>query len=135
MQAYKNLINTIGTAKEIGSEHMNYTLNLSECACAFESSTEVIDWKLEKVSVHLKYFLGRHYPGRYLTQREAEVLSLIPNRTYKEIAGILQLSHRTIQAYARALMTKLSCKTKRELNTLISEHDFIEPLQELIETE
>ena len=135
MHAYKNLINTITHAKQNNGDSINYSLNISKCSPEVKPDAESIDWKLKKEHTNVKYFLGRHYPGRYLTQREAEVLSLIPDRTYKEIARILQLSHRTIEAYAHALMRKLSCKTKRELSTMISQHDFIEPLQTLIENE
>ena len=135
MHAYKNLINTITHAKQNNGDSINYSLNISEGSSEIKLDTESIDWKLKKKHTNVKYFLGRHYPGRYLTQREAEVLSLIPNRTYKEIAGILKLSHRTIEAYTHALMRKLNCKTKRELSTMISQHDFIESLQALIENE
>jgi DNA-binding CsgD family transcriptional regulator len=98
-------------------------------------ATEIvlIDWKHKKIHNQSKYFLGCHYPNHYLTQREAEVLTLIPNRTYQEIAEILKLSRRTIEVYAHRLIIKLHCSTKRELNILIKQYNFISQLQNLIE--
>lgn len=135
MHAYRNLISTTTHTKHHSSEPVNHSLNLSTCSSKIIPDAEFIDWKLKKEHTSVKYFLGRHYPGRYLTQREAEVLSLIPNRTYKQISEMLKLSHRTIEAYARSIMTKLNCKTKYELNGMISQYDFVEPLKALIESE
>lgn len=92
-----------------------------------------ITWECTKTQNHSKYFLACHDPNLYLTQREAQILTLIPNRTYQDIADLLNISKRTVEAYAHKIIVKLHCKTKRELNNLINQYDLINQLENIIE--
>jgi len=59
-----------------------------------------------------------------LSPREIECLSLYLNgKTAKHIANIICVSHRTVQAHIRNIMTKLNCSSKPELFDLINEYE------------
>ncbi len=80
-------------------------------------------WKIENHNGRKKYYLKNFHPTKYLTQREAEVVCYIHNRTYADIARVLNLSKRTIELYAKNIMVKFNCSSKRELKGALSEED------------
>lgn len=54
-----------------------------------------------------------------LSQREKECLKLTgSNKTAKEIALILKLSHRTVESYIENIKIKLDCSTKQDLQKM-----------------
>lgn len=91
-----------------------------------------INWSRKSINNRVQYFLGDDFPGRYLTQREAEVLCLIPDYTYKGIGLQLGLSHRTVELYTANIMKKLNCSSKAELKKLVLEGNTLEPLRALL---
>ncbi|PHQ82242.1 MAG: hypothetical protein COB66_00665 [Coxiella sp. (in: Bacteria)] len=91
----------------------------------------MMKWQKRVYGQYTKYFMGR-YLGKYLTQREAEILCYFRDMKYAEIALIFNLSVRTVEAYSMNLQVKLGCNSKKEVLQLICEKD-IEVLRELIE--
>ena len=72
-----------------------------------------------------KYFLGKHFPNIYLTQREAECIAgLLQHGTMKTIARNLNISHRTVEYYIQNVKAKIQCYTKADLIKHIKKSDF-----------
>ena len=93
----------------------------------------IISWEIRSDKRYTRYYLGPNYPGRYLTQREAEVLSHIQNKTYEEIADVMALSKRTIEAYAKKIFDKLCCSSKKELCECVLQYLIINELKEIMQ--
>lgn len=71
------------------------------------------------------HFLGKNFPGIYLTPREAEcMMNFLEEKTVPEAAVYLNLSPRTVEFYLKNMKIKLECKTKSELINKIRESDF-----------
>lgn len=62
-----------------------------------------------------RIFLYGRFEGVYLTEREFDILKLIKNLKYKEIAKQHNLSTRTIESYVNKIKTKLGCSSKYHL--------------------
>lgn len=63
-----------------------------------------------------KYYLDEHYPGLYLTKREAESMFwIVQDYTITQAAIHMGLSARTVEYYIKNLKLKFHCKTKKEL--------------------
>ena len=87
-----------------------------------------INWELKFKKGSLRYYLGNHYPNKYLTQRQIEVLLCAPNKSYKEISRQMNLSRRTVEAYLQQVMLRLSIKTKKELSEVILQTNILKEL-------
>lgn len=90
-------------------------------------ATENSHFSTNKTSLKPKssYFLGKNFPGIYLTQREAEcMLNFLKRKTVTEAALELNLSPRTVEFYLKNMKTKLECKSKSELIHKVRESDF-----------
>lgn len=92
-----------------------------------------ISWKIKSDKRYTRYYLGPNYPGRYLTRRELEVLSLIQNKTYQEIANLMALSRRTIEAYVKKILDKLCCTSKKELCEFVLQYIIVNELTEIMQ--
>jgi DNA-binding CsgD family transcriptional regulator len=79
-----------------------------------------------KCSIRRKYPLGKLFPGRHLTYREAQCMQLLVNgSTMKAIGKALSLSPRTVEYYLNNVKRKLSCRSKRELINLMIAHQYL----------
>lgn len=74
----------------------------------------------------LRYYLGKKFPGTYLTPREMDCAKyLVSGFTHTMIADLLGLSTRTIEYYTKNIRMKLHCHTRTELvSTLITFEPF-----------
>ena len=64
------------------------------------------------------------------TSREFDVLScIIHNRSNKKIAGLLNLSYKTVEVHNRNIMTKIGCNSKDSIIDFIHLHNAYEILQ------
>lgn len=76
-------------------------------------------------TVNRQYYLGIHFPGIYLTRREAEcVYHLLKGRTMAAAGECLGLSARTIEFYLKNIKIKLDCRNKAGLIAAIEQSDF-----------
>ncbi len=74
-----------------------------------------------------RVLLGDRFPCVYFTQREAQcVYQLILNKKRKQIALLLGLSVRTIEAYITDAKAKTNCQSQKELIQIILKTDFVE---------
>lgn len=72
-----------------------------------------------------KYFLSGKFKNIYLTQREAECICfLYTGASPKEIAKLLQISHRTIEGYIENAKIKLRVNSKNELFKVLNTSGF-----------
>lgn len=64
--------------------------------------------------------------GQYLTQREAECMTLLlQGFTMRKIGEQLELSPRTIEYYLKRIKERVGCRTKKELIEYASNLSFI----------
>ena len=76
----------------------------------------------------MKFFLGEHFPGKYVTFAEFKCISqLAKGKGMKEIAEHLNISARTVETYINNAKNKLECFSKKQLlvNVLNSDLRFI----------
>ena len=67
--------------------------------------------------------------GQYLTQREAECVTLLlQGFTMKKIGELLELSPRTIEYYLKRVKERLDCRNKKELIRYVSTCQFTESI-------
>lgn len=72
-----------------------------------------------------RYSLGAKYKHTYFTKREAECMVwLLENKTIGDVAMMLGLSKRTVEFYINHMKTKIGCRTKRDLISLVQASDF-----------
>lgn len=72
------------------------------------------------------YGLGNKYGNTYFTRREAEcMVLLLKGKTINSVAGILNLSPRTVEYYIKNMKSKLGCRTKFELVDLVYASEFM----------
>ena len=84
-----------------------------------------LNWKIERNCNQYDIYLGPYFTGQHLTLRERQVLVYIVDHTYKDIAEIMNLSKRTIEAYANKLKHKFFCKSKKELVKFIYNNNLL----------
>jgi DNA-binding NarL/FixJ family response regulator len=94
-----------------------------------------IHWEVKDHNSKKKYFLNIVRSNKYLTQREAEVMCHIHNKTYSDIAKLLNLSKRTIELYAKNVMVKLNCSSKKQVKSIISSQEIRELEKIIIDNE
>lgn len=88
--------------------------------------TEIKKNKTCAVKSQVTYRLGTEYGNIYFTKREAECMVwLLKGKTINSVAGILNLSPRTVEYYIKNMKTKLGCRTKFELIDLVHASEFI----------
>lgn len=64
-------------------------------------------------------FLGR--PG-YVTSKEYQCISQLPlGLSYKQIANMLNLSHRTVEQYITRVKVRIGCRNRQDLIKLLNE--------------
>ena len=80
-----------------------------------------------------RIFLGKEFPGVYLTEREAEIAQLLEDYKYREIADLMNISRRTAEYYALNMKKKLNCHNKREMVYVLSESGVVEKLKEIVD--
>lgn len=66
-----------------------------------------------------RFFLGGKFYGIYLTEREFDVLRLMRLHRYKEIASLLGLSKRTVEAYVSKIRDKFGSPNKSHLINML----------------
>ena len=82
--------------------------------------------KIKKYQNRFRYYLGRKYPGIYLTSQEAScVTQLLKNMKYHDIGKILGKSPPTVNFYLRNVRIKLKCKNRAQLIEAIQQTDFV----------
>lgn len=80
-----------------------------------------------------KYYLTGEYKGIYLTKREAECLvCLARGKTAKEMAKILKINHRTVEAFLEKIKNKLNCSTKSQLIEKAIKCRFLEGVRPMV---
>ncbi len=62
-----------------------------------------------------RIYLGGHFPGVYLTLREAQIVQLLEKYKYREVAAKLNISRRTVEFYTMNMKKKMHCITKQQL--------------------
>lgn len=73
-----------------------------------------------------RIFLGDKFPDVYLTQREAQcVYYLNQNKKRREIAELLNLSIRTVEAYITEAKIKTNCHSQKELVKVMAKTHFL----------
>ena len=81
-----------------------------------------------------QYWLGKHYPQLYLTQREAEcIFYLSRGLTIVATASKLSLSARTVEFYLKKVKEKLKIRKKSQLVQHLHEIGYIEELLKIID--
>ncbi len=81
---------------------------------------------LTSASFKQRYYLGKKYPEKYFTHREAMcMLYMLQGLNYKQIANLLSLSPRTVGFYCSNMRIKLRCKSKKELVHAMRQLDFM----------
>jgi DNA-binding NarL/FixJ family response regulator len=71
---------------------------------------------------------GERVPGQVLTDREDEVVKLIPEgHPSKEIAGILTISYKTVERHRANILQKLGMRDRTELTRYAIRAGLIEP--------
>lgn len=81
-----------------------------------------------------QYWLGKHYPHLYLTQREAEcIFYLSRGLTIVATASQLALSARTVEFYLKKVKEKFKIRKKSQLVQHLHEIGYIEELLKVIE--
>ena len=83
----------------------------------YHSKKSIINDKLDLDINVSKFYLN---DSQYLTLREMEVLQyVIRNRSSKEIARLLNISHRTVETFVEKIKFKMSCETIRDLTKYV----------------
>lgn len=75
-----------------------------------------------------RIFLGNVFPGIYLTEREVELVRLLEQYKYREIAKIMKVSHRTVEYCSANIRAKLGCRNKRRLVDVLKQLGLLEQL-------
>ena len=79
-----------------------------------------------KCAIRRKYPLGKLFPGRHLTYREAQCMQLLmTGSTMKAIGKALSLSPRPIEYYLNNVKRKLACRSKKELINIMITHQYL----------
>lgn len=74
-----------------------------------------------------RYYLGGDMTNEYLTQKEVECLQwCIRGKTLEEIALILSIAKRTVEAHVDSVKRKLRCYKQFELGYKLAKNGFIE---------
>ena len=88
--------------------------------------------KLETHKKIIRYYLGKSYPGIYLSQREAECVALLLEGYGEEkSAEILDISTPTVERYLRNVRDKIYCKNNIEIIQKMQSTDFISKIPEI----
>ena len=91
----------------------------------FSTPSKHANCKYKKRRILRMYKLGNKFKDVYFSKREAEcMMYLLRGKSIRNIAGILQLSPRSVEFYIRNMKKKLGCGTKFELIDLVAESDF-----------
>lgn len=93
-----------------------------------ESTIRVIDGPNGR-----RIFLGRDFPGVYLTVREAEMAQLLQDFKYREIASLMKISRRTAEYYALNMKKKLRCHNKREMIYFLTDTGLVNQLEDVVD--
>ena len=76
--------------------------------------------------VEQNYMFGKKYNNVYFTKREVECMVwLMRGRTFRDVAKIIGVSHRTVEEYVNNMRRKLHCRNKVELIELVERSDFV----------
>lgn len=75
-----------------------------------------------------RIFLGNVFPGIYLTEREAELIQLLEQYKYREIASMMKVSRRTAEYISANLQRKLNCRSKQRLVEIFKQSGLSEQL-------
>ena len=118
----------IQTFKAGASGYLNKTVISSELIKAIHKITAGKKYISESLAENLAYgfSLEKHDtdPVELLSKREFEVLSLIASgKTYKEIAGKLDLSPKTVSTYRTRILEKLNLTNTSQLLRFAYEHN------------
>lgn len=97
-----------------------------------EWRVDMLCLRVQKKNHQKRYYLGSDYRDMYLTSREIDVLKAsVSCNTYKDIAGYLGLSERTIEAYFKPIKAKLSCNHKSKVIKFLLDSHFMDQLKNI----
>lgn len=97
---------------------------LDENLC--DGSHDYQDYKPKERS-KLKFHIHENFIQSYLTAREAEcIYFLMQGNTMKQVARVLNLSHRTVEFYLNNVKDKMGMRKKTEVLAAIASTDFIQ---------
>ena len=118
----------IQTFKAGASGYLNKTVISSELIKAIHKITAGKKYISESLAENLAYGFSLEKrdtdPVELLSKREFEVLSLIASgKTYKEIAGKLDLSPKTVSTYRTRILEKLNLTNTSQLLRFAYEHN------------
>jgi len=118
----------IQTFKAGASGYLNKTIISSELIKAIHKITAGKKYISESLAENLAYGFSLEKrdtdPVELLSKREFEVLSLIASgKTYKEIAGKLDLSPKTVSTYRTRILEKLNLTNTSQLLRFAYEHN------------
>ena len=118
----------IQTFKAGASGYLNKTVISSELIKAIHKITAGKKYISESLAENLAYGFSLEKrdtdPVELLSKREFEVLSLIASgKTYKEIAGKLDLSPKTVSTYRTRIFDKLNLTNTSQLLSFAYEHN------------
>lgn len=118
----------IQTFKAGASGYLNKTVISSELIKAIHKITEGKKYISESLAENLAYGFSLEKsdtdPIELLSKREFEVLSLIASgQSYKEIAGKLDLSPKTVSTYRTRILEKLNLTSTAQLLRFAYEHN------------
>lgn len=105
--------------KEARSAAMQKIL-LESSLCPMDKDINDLSQNYPSPAVKTRYYLGDKYPNIYFTEQEFRCITyLVIGKTYKEIANIIGLSHRTVGFYFSNIRYKLKCRSKRDLMYIV----------------
>ncbi len=79
-----------------------------------------------------RYYLSNTPPTLYLSRRQAQCMAyFVKGYTNAEVAEILHLSVRTIDAYVIDMRKKMSCRSKKEMIKYVIETTFMNDVDKL----